>query len=63
MTDTLGDKLRLLAGQSDTDRLVGREILRLAEEADDLQELLEFYRSGKLPTRKGNQHGEQQLQS
>ena len=59
---TLGDKLRLLAGQSDTDPLVGREIERLAEEADDLQELLEFYRSGKLPTRRGNQYAEQRVQ-
>lgn len=58
----LGDKLRLLAGQSDTDPLVGREIKRLAEEADDQQELLDFYRSGKLPTRKGNRHAEQRVQ-
>lgn len=56
----LGDRLRLLAGQSDTDPLVGREIKRLAEEADDQQELLDFYRSGKLPTRKGNRHDAEQ---
>lgn len=56
---TLGDKLRLLAGQSDTDQLVRREIQRLAEEADDLQEMLDWYRVGKWPTRKGNQHGAQ----
>lgn len=56
----LGNKLRLLAGQSDTDPLVGREITRLAEQADDQQELLDFYRSGKLPTRKGNRDGAEQ---